>query len=332
MKRNFILLLACFLFIGFILWDIYLPKNSLSQKQVVFSIEKGQGSREIALNLQKQGLVKWSSDFRLYVATKGISSQLQAGSYTLSYSMNLPQMVNKFVLGEVVKIDLVVPEGFGIKDIEKGLLANSNKIYDIYGLKAKDFKTEFSFLKSAPDSASLEGFLFPDTYEFSYEATKEEIAQKMLSNFDQKLTAGLRQEILKQKKTIFDTTIMASLIEKEVKTNEDKAIVSGILWKRLKSKMPLQVDATILYITEKDSSSVSIDETKIDSPYNTYKYLGLPQGPICNPGIESIQAAVYPKASAYWYYLSTPEGKTIFSRTLEEHNIAKYKYLKNNGQ
>ncbi|MCX6761219.1 MAG: endolytic transglycosylase MltG [Candidatus Nealsonbacteria bacterium] len=329
MNKYLIALLVCFLIIGFLLWDIYLPKNSLSKKQVLFSIEKGQGSREIALNLQEQGLVKWSSDFRLYVATKGISSQLQAGSYSLSYSMNVPQMVNKFVLGEVIKIKLVAPEGYRIKDIEENLLANGNKTYDISELKAKDFKGEFGFLKSVPDSASLEGFLFPDTYEFSYEASKEDIAKKMLDNFDQKLTAVLRQETEKQKKTIFDIITMASLIEKEVKTKEDKEIVSGILWKRLKSKMPLQVDATILYLTAKENSNVSIDETKIDSPYNTYKYLGLPQGPICNPGIESIQAAIYPKSSVYWYYLSTPEGKTIFSRTLEEHNIAKYKYLKN---
>ncbi|TFG35844.1 MAG: endolytic transglycosylase MltG [Parcubacteria group bacterium] len=332
MKRYFLILLIFFLFVGFMLWDIYLPKNALSEKQVVFSIEKGQGSREIALNLQKQGLIKWSSDFRLYVAARGISNQLQAGSYFLSYSTNIPQMVNKFILGEVIKIDLTVPEGYGLKDIEKNLLASTDKTYDISVLQAKDFKKDFSFLKSAPDNASLEGFLFPDTYEFSYEASREEIAKKMLDNFDKKLTPALRQEIEKQKKTVFDMMTMASLIEKEVKTKEDKEIASGILWKRLNSKMPLQVDATILYFTEKDSSKVSIDETKIDSPYNTYKYLGLPQGPICNPGIESIEAAIYPKSSAYWYYLSTPEGKTIFSRTLEEHNIAKYKYLKNNGQ
>jgi len=105
-------------------------------------------------------------------------------------------------------------------------------------------------------------------------------------------------------------------------------LVSGILWERLKNKIPLQVDATITYITGKNDIKVSVEETKIDSPYNTYKYLGLPKGPICNPGLESILAAIYPKKSEYWYYLSTPEGETIFSKTLEEHNIAKAKYLK----
>ena len=137
------------------------------------------------------------------------------------------------------------------------------------------------------------------------------------------------------------------MIEKEVITIEDKKIVSGILWKRLKNKMPLQVDATIVYIraereykvlpsearhgsylAEEKTTKVSIEDLKIDSPYNTYKYKGLPIGSICNPGLDSILAAVYPEDSNYWYYLSTLEKETIFSKTLKEHRVAKAKYLK----
>jgi len=120
---------------------------------------------------------------------------------------------------------------------------------------------------------------------------------------------------------------MASLLEKEVKTKEEKELVSGILWKRIESGIPLQVDATIIYITDKKTNKVSYEETQINSFYNTYKYRGLPKGPISNPGLDSILAALYPKESDYWYYLSTPNGQTIFSHTLEEHNIAKAKYL-----
>ena len=138
----------------------------------------------------------------------------------------------------------------------------------------------------------------------------------------------MRTEILGQEKTIFEIITMASLLEKEVKAFEDKKLVSGILWKRLENKMPLQVDATITYITGKKSSKVSLDETKIDSPYNTYKYKGLPPGPISNPGLESIVAAIYPKKLDYLYYLSTPEGETIFSKTFEEHKRAKEQYFK----
>jgi len=121
---------------------------------------------------------------------------------------------------------------------------------------------------------------------------------------------------------------MASMIEKEVKTIEDKKIVSGILWKRLNSGMGLQVDATVLYALKKENSKVYIKDTQFDSPYNTYKYQGLPLGPISNPGADSIIAAIYPTKTNYLYYLSAPDGKTIFSKTLEEHNYNKAKYLK----
>lgn len=143
---------------------------------------------------------------------------------------------------------------------------------------------------------NLEGFLFPDTYHFSLRVTGEEVVKEMRDNFEKK-TADL--------KITPDIIVMASLIEKEVRTKEDKELVSGILWKRLKVGMPLQVDVEMW----------------------TYKNRGLPPSPIANPGLESILATLNPKTSPYWYYLSTPAGQTIFSKTLEEHNIARAKYL-----
>ncbi len=183
-------------------------------------------------------------------------------------------------------------------------------------------------MKDKPKNLNLEGYIFPDTYEIRKEENLEEIIIKTLQNLDSKLTKDIREDIDQQKRTIFEIITMASMIEKEVRTLEDKKIVSGILWKRLENNMPLQVDATIFYITGKKGTAISIEELKIDSLYNTYKYMGLPLGPICNPGLESIISAVYPEASDFWFYLSTPEGETIFSKTLKEHNIAKAKYLK----
>jgi len=147
----------------------------------------------------------------------------------------------------------------------------------------------------------------------------------MLSNFEKKLTQELKDEIQKQKKSVFDIITMAAMLEKEVRTLSDKKIVSGILWKRLEAGMPLQIDATINYITGKSDPGATIKDTKIDSPYNTYKYKGLPKGPISNPGMSSITAAIEPTDSPYWFYLS--DGATYFSKTLEEHNVNKAKYL-----
>ncbi len=144
---------------------------------------------------------------------------------------------------------------------------------------------------------NLEGYLFPDTYHLPFGATGEEVVKIMKDNFNKK-TADL--------KITDDIIIMASLIEKEVRTQEDKELVSGILWKRLKVGMPLQVDVEMW----------------------TYKNRGLPPAPIANPGLESILAALNPKASPYWYYLSKPDGTTVFSKTLAEHNLARAKYLK----
>ncbi len=149
-----------------------------------------------------------------------------------------------------------------------------------------------------------------------------------MTNFGEKLNSDLRQEIIAQNKTIFEIITIASLIEKEVRTVEDKKIVSGILGNRLEIGMPLQVDATIVYITGEKSTGVSLEDLKVDSRFNTYKYKGLPLGPISNPGLESILAAIYPEENGYFYYLSTPEGKTIFNKTLDGHNRDKAKYLK----
>jgi len=121
---------------------------------------------------------------------------------------------------------------------------------------------------------------------------------------------------------------MASLIEKEVATDEDRKIVSGIFWKRLKNHYPLQSCATVAYALGVDKWRYSVNDTQIESPYNTYKYIGLPAGPISNPGLSAIKAAIYPQESDYNYFLSKPDGETVFSRTLREHNLAIQKYLK----
>lgn len=309
---------------------IYFPITSLSKEEVIFSIEKGEGSRDIANHLEKQGLIMRAPIFRLYVLTVGISGKLQAGTYILSPSMNIPKIAEKLAKGDVVKTKVTIPEGFTLSEIEMELTSefkeqNSNPRLKNKGLNL--YKKDYDFLADALDAAGLEGYLFPDTYWFSYGADEEDIIKAMLDNFDKKLTPDLREEIKNQKKTIFEIITMASLLEKEVKTIEDKKLVSGILWKRLKIGMPLQVDATIGYIIGKNSADISLEETKIDSLYNTYKYRGLPLGPISNPGLESIMAAVYPTDNPYFYYLSAFDGKTIFSKILKEHNLAKAKYL-----
>ena len=328
-KQVFIISFFIFFFLFlFVFFEVYFPKDPNSKEQILFEIKRGEGLREISQNLKEKGIIKNATLFQLYTFLNGTSRQLKAGYYFLSPAFSFQQLVEKFAKGKVAKERVTIPEGFTLKEIQERLKETILIKGDISQLKVKDFKEEFDFLKEVPENSNLEGFLFPDTYEFFYGEKAEEIARKMLTNFGQKINAELRKEIERQGKSIYQIVIMASMLEKEVKTLEDKKLVSGILWKRLEKAMPLQVDATINFITGKKTIKISLEDLQIDSPYNTYKYKGLPIGPISNPGLDSILAAIYPKESEFWYYLSLPEGKTIFTKTLQEHNFFKAKYLK----
>ena len=187
---------------------------------------------------------------------------------------------------------------------------------------------KFPILQDKPLGRCLEGYLFPDTYEIYVHATTTGIVTAMLSNLEKKLSPEIRAEIAAQGKTIFEVLVTASLIEKEVHGKEDKETVAGIIEKRLSAGIPLQLDATVVYLTRKRSTAVSLEELRIDSAYNTYQNTGLPIAPIANPGLESILAVLSPKENPYWYYLSTPDGTTLFSATFQEHSIKKAKYLR----
>lgn len=322
-----IILIIIILFVGLYFWQgIYLPKDFQFQEDKIFSVEKNQNVFQIAENLKKEGLIKNKFFFNLYLILTRDTGKLQAGKYSLNSTLTIPEITRKFVLGEIIKIKVTIPEGFTLKQIEDELSSKLGKI-DFSNFSVIEFKNEFDFFKDVPSNASLEGFLFPDTYFFDPDIKEKDIVLVFLNNFSKKFTPDLKEKIEEQDKSIFEIITTASLIEKEVRTIEDKKIVSGILWRRLKIDMPLQVDATISYVIGRKTTKISIEETKIDSPYNTYKYKGLPVGPISNPGLESIVAAIYPKDSRFWYYLSKPDGETVFSKTLKEHNLARTIYL-----
>ena len=268
--------------IGISFLTIGLPKNPSSQKEELFTIEKGEGSKGIAANLEKDDMIWWTYLFRAYVSARGTSEKLQAGTYRISPSMSILTLAEKFASGDVAKETVTIPEGFTSKQILQKLQLLQLARNDLANLAALQER---------------EGYLFPDTYKIPYDLELAKVIKMMTDNFDKK-TAEL--------KITPQIIVMASILEKEVKTKEEKELASGLLWKRIRAGWPLQVDADMW----------------------TYENRGLPEKPICNPGLESIEAAISPKDSPYWFYLATPEGKTIFSKTLEEHNIARAKYLK----
>jgi len=320
--------LSIFLFVLFLclLWfsiGIYFPLDFDSEG--FFSIEKGEHLREISLNLEEQGIIRSSYLFRLLTLISGKQSKIMAGNYAFTSPISINRVLNDITTGNGNRQKTVIFEGWNLRDIASSF--QTEDLFEITGYPGQitsSFDFEFDFLKEKPKNISLEGFLFPDSYEFSKEDSLKEIVFKMLENFSLK-TKKFRKEAEKQDKSFFDVLVMASLLEREVKPIEDKKIVAGILWKRLKNGWPLQVDACLTYLTGNPACN---GDKEIDSKYNTYKYRGLPLGPICNPGLESIEAALYYEDSPYWFYLSAKTGETIFSKTLEEHNLNRYKYLR----
>ena len=293
-------------------------------------MEGGASEDEIARELEEKGIITSSLLFRAYLMISGNHSDLQAGLYDFKPSMSVAAIVNKLVKGDIARNKVTIIEGWDLEDIGKYL--ENKKIYskkDFLDAANKDYSKEFAFLAGKPKDVGLEGFIFPDTYYVPLIYSPEQFIKLILDNFDKRLTPELRKQIAKDKRTIFGVVTMASILEKEVPSLVDKKIVAGILWKRLTNGMLLQVDSTVNYVTGKSDVRVAYRDLQADSPYNTYKYKGLPKGPISNPGMNSILGAIYPTKSTYWFYLSASlTGQTIFSRTYREHTLSIEKYLK----
>jgi UPF0755 protein len=226
--------------------------------------------------------------------------------------------------------EITIVPGWNLKNIGvylagEGLALKEN----ILNLKASDYSASYDFLKDAPKNATLEGYIFPDTYRVYASSTLNDIIVKTLNNFDNKLSAVDRTEIKNQGKTIYEVMTMAAVIEKEVKSAADMKIVAGIFWDRIKNGQALQSCATLAYILNENKAQYSYEETRTPSPYNTYINRGLPPGPICSPSANAITAVIYPTKTDYNYFLTDPAtSQTIFSATYDEHLKNKNKYLK----
>lgn len=327
-RRN--LALAVFFIVFFGALSTLYPPSEAHNTETIITIEQGLGSRKIGALLKQEGVIRSKWAFVTYVSLRGEASLLKPGTYRL-HGETIPRIAYLLVHGGQEERSVTIPEGKTSKDIaillsQQGITTGGEFLARTETV-SPSLRDQFPFLKELALDATLEGYLFPDTYRIFTNTDADSIIEKMLEDFGTKLTPDLQQEITRQNKTIFSVITMASLIEKEVMSDDDRAIISGIFWKRIALGMPLQADATILY-SKGQSGKISIADTKIESPYNTYLHTGLPKGPIANPGLSAVKAAIYPKQSPYLYYLSTPGGRTIFSRTLDEHNTAKARYLR----
>lgn len=227
--------------------------------------------------------------------------------------------------------------------VKKGIIKTQRELYDIAGEPAYNYKarnelaplilfantsTRSYFFKDKSNYLSYEGYFFPDTYRVYADAKPEDILKKIFANLDNKITPEMRAEIARQGKTYFDILTMASVVEKEAPTKESMAMVADIFWRRYARNWALQSCATVNYITGKNEPAVSDKDKAINSLFNTYKYPGLPLGPISNPGLDAIKAAIYLESNDYWYFMAGKDGVTRYAKTLYEHNVNVAKYLR----
>lgn len=305
-------------------------QNSAGTGEIV--LVKGDGVNQISQKLYKEGFICNKLVFEIYVWLVGKENKFKAGRHYLPKNSSVREVVNLFTSGQSLRNELTIKilEGWTIDEIAEYLVKQKIiKKEDFLNAAKPSSDFHFDFLEEInSQNKNLEGYLFPDTYRIYQTATAQDIIKKMITNFDQKLNGELREEIKKQDKSILQIVVMASILEKEARSDEDRAMIADIFWRRFKKGIGLQADSTVNYITGKKNPAINYEDAQIDSLYNTYKYRGLPPGPICNPGLSSIKAAIYPKANDYWYFLSTKDGKIIYSKNLEEHNLNKAKYLK----
>lgn len=331
------LLMAAMLAVPVCVWagavavSMHTPFVISEPKTVV--INKNEGFFDIGDTLKTANVLPNPGRFKLYALVTGKARSLKEGTYVLSGTYTVASLTERLAQGPE-DISVTIPEGFTVADIDKRLVS--------FGLiQPGDFVNEaqqvddFSYPFLQNDTVnSLEGYLFPDTYRFSQKTNAKQIMQKMLDNFNVKVYAKLDDATKSNQQAFANSVILASLVEKETDNSQDRKIIAGILWKRLEANMPLQVDATIIYAWRQrnpdwkpQGHALTLPDLKIKSSYNTYTNKGLPPAPISNPGADAINAALHPQDSDYWFYLSAKDGTTIFSKTVDEHNAAKRKYL-----
>ena len=306
---------------------IFTPSDAQGAEQE-FIVEEGQSATQIAASLQEKGIIKSAFAFKFYATWKRRIDKLQAGTFKISSSMTTAEILDILSGKSDQENRFIIIEGERLIEIannleEKGIV----KYVDFMNAVSNesDLKNGYDFLSSVSKDASLEGFIFPDSYIFNKTMTPEEIAKETLDNFGEK-TKDLREKIRSSKYSFFDIVTMASIIEREAAKDEDRGKIASVYYNRLNAGIRLEADPTVQYAKGSWDPISSDDYHSVDSPYNTYLHKGLPPGPICNPGLPSIEAAISPAETSYLFFFHLEDGTTIFSKTKAEHDAAKAKY------
>ncbi|MDF2925033.1 MAG: mltG [Paenibacillaceae bacterium] len=305
------------------------PLAAGESKEIV--IPAGTGSAGIADILEQEGIIRNKLAYTMYLRYQQQGDRFQAGRYEMKPGMTLDEITDKMNQGDVIKEEMMrytIPEGFTVVQIAEKLAAEGLIDKDAFLALANEEKEwPVAWTGTIPKDGNLrsrlEGYMFPETYEMKKGSTEQDILLRMLSEWDKKKEqlAGWEQALAERKLTLHEVLTVASLIEREVVVDEERPVVAGVIYNRLDKKMPLQIDATIQYLFDKPKERLFEKDLQIESPYNTYLHTGLPPGPIANPGLASIKAALWPATTQYFFYVTKKDGTGahLFAETFEEH-------------
>mgnify|MGYP000362346148 CR=1 FL=1 len=318
------------------IWNGMQPVSSAGPA-VTFTIEKGMGSSEIADLLEENGIIRKSLFFKGYLKWTNEGSQFKAGTYSAKPGDTYDNLITRLNAGDVIKKETVVftiPEGFTAEQVVDKLgtawKIDSAVFLNIVNSGAELKETDILGIPNDKGIRHrLEGYLFPETYEIVKGSTAEEVVEAMLVQLKKKLESipNWQQKLKERGMSLHELLTVASLVEREVVVDSERPLVAGVIYNRLEKGQKLEIDATVQYLLGKQKERLLNKDLEIESPYNTYRNKGLPPGPICNPGIAAIEAALSPKASDYFFYVTKKDGSQghLFAKTYKEHlaNIQK---------
>ena len=314
-------------------WLVYAPVGPAAgtpdAQAVYVDIAPGTGTQGIAAQLERAGAIRSRYAFEALRAIKG--GTLKAGEYRFNHPAPSTEVYERIARGDVFTIALTVPEGFNIFDIATAVQSAGLGSRDDF--LAAERKEVALIADLSPGAASLEGYLFPDTYRFARTATPVQILSTMVRRFRQiAAQLGLAQE---SNGSVAKTVVLASLVEKEVAVDAERPLVAGVFENRLSQGMPLATDPTVIYVALLEGryrGTIYASDLQSPSAYNTYRHAGLPPGPICNPGVAAFKAALAPAKTGYLYFVADAQGHSQFSSTYAEHTQHVAEYRKATGE
>lgn len=330
------ILLLFLLFGGFLyFWGELQPPPP--GQDVTLEIVQGSPTGTISRLLEEKGLIRNAFVFRLWSYVRGDNGKMQAGTYVIKQGTSAAEILDILTQGRTQNvIRFTVPEGLTLEQTAD-LLAKKGIVNREKFIQAADHDTfQLSFLRNMTPAPGvkhrLEGYLFPDTYEIYRGTSEHQIIQMMLQQFEGKMTPAMRQAIAQRGLSLSQVVTVASLVEREARVAEERPVIAAVIYNRLQKNPPmmLQIDATVQYVVG-HKEQLSLQDLKVDSPYNTYQHYGLPPGPIASPGLASMQAAIYPAHNDYLFYVTKKDGsgEHYFARTYEEQLQNEQKSEKN---